>query len=111
MAVSINLQKLQSIVTKSKEESNNSSNNNVSTAYLPEGKHKVRFFVDPENELFREIKTHRSEGGSRILCPDFLRGNYTNNGIDLNTIPAFCEVCSISKELDNWKIGADRNWR
>jgi hypothetical protein len=65
-------------------------------AFLPEGRHIIRWFFDPTGELYRELTIGRV-GKNRFLCPDFCArhdrfGEYPE-----------CRICRESNERDRWK--------
>ena len=67
-----------------------------SIAYLPEGKHSIRWFFDPTGELYRETKIGRI-GRNRFLCPDQAArmdrfGSYPK-----------CVMCKDADDNDNWR--------
>ena len=64
-------------------------------AYLPEGRHNIRWFFDPVGKLFREVMIGRV-GKKRFVCPDFLART------DKITKYPICEIDRISKEKDQW---------
>ena len=65
-------------------------------AFLPDGRHVIRWFWDPAGELFREVMIGRV-GRKRFICPDFLARKDK-----MNTYPT-CELDAIAKERDVWK--------
>ncbi len=65
-------------------------------AYLPEGRHLIRWFFDPTAKLFREIMIGRV-GKKRFVCPDFL------SRVDKFGSYPTCEIDEIAKERDAWK--------
>lgn len=67
-------------------------------AFLPEGRHVIRWFMDPRGKLFREVMVGRV-GKKRFVCPDFLARNDKGSGI---AYPV-CEIDRIAKERDSWK--------
>ena len=73
----------------------------TSIAFLPEGKHVVRFFLDPKEELFRDVKYHRlnhsdADGNrERIITPCPRINGHSDN----------CEICSLAYEVNDWRSG------
>ena len=65
-------------------------------AFLPEGRHSIRWYFDPIGELFREVMIGRV-GKKRFVCPDFLARK------DRNGDYPSCRLDEISKERDQWR--------
>jgi glutaredoxin len=129
MSFSFDLAKLKGIIDESKAKSggDGGAKNFTNTSYLQEGTHKIRPFVDPQQNLFRQVVYHK--GRPKTLCPDDLNkknsknpnwakqvqamdpsyaeqkdeaGNVIRAG--LTELPA-CEICKAAKEINSWKSG------
>jgi len=65
-------------------------------AFLPEGRHSIRWFFDPKGEIYREVVIGRVNK-KRFICPNFM------SRIDkMNTYPT-CRICDEAQERDRWK--------
>jgi len=99
---------------------NDTGNNKEYTkiAYLPQGKHTMRFFIDPDQNITRELAIHQTKG-KKCLCPDHLNKKNRNNPKwpeivqamkpeykeqNLQKLPD-CEICKIAKEINDWRSG------
>lgn len=91
--------KLKAIIDKAKEESKKTSSfdKGIPIAFLPEGKHKIRLFFDPMNELYRTVVTHKSPKG-QILCPNYLGEKDTSK-----EYPE-CDFCRIADDKEDWRL-------
>lgn len=98
--IEFNASKLKDIIDRSKAEASKRSNNsssNVSIAFLPEGKHKIRLFFDKAGDLYRTAVTHKGPKG-QVLCPDYLAERDTSR-----EYPE-CEFCKQAEIQDDWKL-------
>lgn len=102
MSFSLSIDKLNDLVNQSKKQSsNNNDSKRTNIAWIPEGIHKIRLVVDPDQNLFREVRNHRVEDAGRIICNNSLRklGVKQQDGSD---IPE-CEICKMAYEVDSWQ--------
>lgn len=115
----LSLDDIKSIIESNKNTSSgvgNNHRNEVKVGWLPEGTHKIRFFVDSERNMMRTYSSHKING-KRFMCPNFLRTlppsmakvHGIMNDEELNhlhsSVPAKCECCSLNREINNWKLG------
>jgi hypothetical protein len=70
--------------------------NGPTIAFLPEGRHIIRWFFDPEGELFREVMVGRV-GKNRFVCPDFM------SRVDKEGTYPTCELDAIAKAKNQWR--------
>jgi hypothetical protein len=68
-----------------------------SVTFLPEGQHKIRWFFDPEGEIYREVVIHRA-GRKWLHCPDWLSEK------DPEGAYPPCGFCQLADDRDDWKI-------
>lgn len=94
--MNFDISKIRGLIDRSKQESAASGNNNKRTklTYLSFGKHTVRFFLDPEGEVLRNVNNHKIEK-NRVLCPRLHRVD----GYDK------CDICQIAWDIDDWQSG------
>lgn len=85
-------------IIEASHKGNSGDNNGPNVAYIPEGRHTIRWFFDPTGALFREVMIGRV-GKKRFVCPDFLSRVDKTSGIDYPP----CEIDAIAKERDTWK--------
>ena len=69
-----------------------------SISFLPEGRHTIRWFFDPNADLFREVMIGRV-GKKRFVCPDFLARRDKTSTIDYPV----CRLDELAKERDDWR--------
>lgn len=100
---SINTEKLNNLIKQISEQNTKEQKTNV--AWVPEGSHKIRFLLDPDQELFRDVYSHKLGDLGRIICPNHL----TKIGIkksDGSPLPS-CEICEIINKYESaWPYGA-----
>ena len=105
-ALSINVAQLTNLIGKSKKAISGNGNtdfsDSVSIAFLPEGKHKLRFFLDPNGDLDRGIKYHSHKGMGKVPCIKHL------DNLDIPGLPE--EGCSICKQAERGEDNP-QNWR
>jgi hypothetical protein len=65
-------------------------------AFLPEGVHKIRWFFDPNGELYREAMSGRV-GRTKFMCP-----NFAARTDRLGTYPD-CAICRHQTEKEEWR--------
>lgn len=65
-------------------------------AFLPEGVHKIRWFFDPDGELYRESMSGRV-GRTKFMCP-----NFAARTDRLGTYPD-CAICRHQTENEEWR--------
>jgi hypothetical protein len=66
-------------------------------AFLPEGQHKIRFFFDPEGELYREVVGHQVN--KRVIhCLDHFAEQNPNK-----MYPP-CDFCRFAQETNDWRL-------
>lgn len=68
--------------------------------FLPEGNHKLRFFVDPEGELIRKVLLHGSMKDN-TFCPNILRQEGEEDIPE--DLPKECEICKECEHIKGWK--------
>lgn len=114
----LSLDDIKSIIESNKNTTRggNSQRNEVKVGWLPEGTHKIRFFVDSERNMMRTYSSHKING-KRFMCPNFLRTlppavakvHGIMNDEELahlhSSVPTKCECCSLNREINNWKLG------
>ena len=80
------------------QKGSNEERSGPTVAFIPEGRHTIRWFFDPNADLFREVMIGRV-GKKRFVCPDFLaRRDKTNT----TTYPV-CHLDELAKERDDWR--------
>ena len=89
------LDKVRDIIQKN-QKPNFEEQNGPKVAFLPEGIHKIRWFFDPNGELFRESMSNRI-GRTRFMCPDFAARQDR-----IGTYPE-CAICKHQKEKEEWR--------
>jgi hypothetical protein len=72
-------------------------------AYLPDGRHKLRLFVDPNGELIRSFMVH-TVNKKRTLCPNYIKEQDLEKYKDLPE----CEICKLASYANDWKSGLSR---
>lgn len=89
------LDKVRQIITENQKPAGE-ERSGPSLAYLPAGKHSIRWFFDPTGELYRETKIGRV-GRSRFLCPD--------QAARLDRFGSYpkCAICKDADDNDNWR--------
>lgn len=65
------------------------------TAFLPEGSHVVRIFVDPESNLIRNLIVHQ-KFGKKFRCPNHLKRIKVDGHENLPE----CQACKYAEMLD-----------
>jgi len=82
-----------------KEKSSNKRNFGPRTAFLPEGRHKIRWVLDPNETMYREVKTFRVDK-ERSMDPTFWRSGVDPKGNEIPDTPIYEYI----GELDNWRV-------
>jgi hypothetical protein len=73
--------------------------------WLAEGMHTIRFFSDPDSDLFRDLMIHTIQYAgekSSCICSDFLRSRGHKE------VPV-CEICKIADEKNNKRFLGAKN--
>lgn len=98
-----NISAVQSILNKAKEQkaaSASKGSNGPRIAFLPEGRHKIRFFLDPSEQMYREVRTYKTEKG-RVMDPNFWRqAGVDPKGVEIPDNNMY----DILDELGNWRL-------
>ncbi|QIG72059.1 hypothetical protein EVB95_225 [Rhizobium phage RHph_TM2_3B] len=118
--ISFNIDKLQSIIGAAKASANSGQRREfTNTAFLPDGTHKMRFFLGPDNELFRDVKMYQFKG-KKTLSPQVLNRENEKNPEwpkivqamkpewkeqEVTKIPLEDTIDKAAKEINNWKSG------
>ena len=89
--------KLQDIIDKLKNGAELGIDDRARVAFLPEGKHQIRWFMDPNSDLFRESVMHQI-AKRRVHCLDAFAQQHP----DREYPP--CDFCRIAKETGNWRL-------
>jgi len=77
----------------------------VKIAFIKPGKHKIRFFHDPDGDIFRYVMSHQFPGRKKTHCPNYLR----EQNPSLTDLPG-CEICKLADEIDNWRSKLGRRY-
>lgn len=103
--VRFNKDKLLALIDKHKSKTKeNFEESRIPVAFLPEGIHKIRFFVDPEGEIVRTAVVHaHTESYKNPLCTNYLRNIdpkmtlWKDKPADAKSYPdcSFCEGSAI----------------
>lgn len=91
-----NMDKLRQIIKSDDEKPQDREYTGPKTAFLPPGMSDIRFFMDPNGDLYREIE-FKMIGRSRIPCID---SDYTKRSSDS---PKRCGFCKIARATKDWR--------
>lgn len=70
-------------------------------AFLPEGSHKMRMFLDPNGELIRDVRYHKYNN-YKFVCPDSYFYGKKEEGVK-------CKFCEVHAQMgSNWRHPAAR---
>jgi hypothetical protein len=89
------LDKLRDIIAKN-QKPEREDRSGPSIAFLPEGVHKIRWFFDPEGELYREAMAGRI-GRAKFMCP-----NFAARTDRVGTYPE-CAICKHQNDVEQYK--------
>ena len=67
--------------------------------FIPPGEHTIRLFLDPENNLAREIAVHNSGRSLRTHCPAIFQAKHPSKNC-----PSTCEICRLSNKHRDWRL-------
>jgi hypothetical protein len=89
--------KVHELLRKTREQKETRISTGPQIAFLPEGSHKIRWFFDPNGDIYRELMTGRF-GKHRFVCPDFMARR------DKEHEYPTCEADAKADETDNWRV-------
>lgn len=75
--------------------------NRYGQAFLPPGKSTIRLFVDPNEEIYREIRAFVIPKRGQVMDPSFYRKDQLD-GHDVSAIVK--EIRDILDEVNNWRL-------
>ena len=80
------------------QKGSNEERSGPTVAFIPEGRHTIRWFLDPNADLFREVMIGRV-GKKRFVCPDFLARRDKTSTVEYPV----CRLDELAKERDDWR--------
>ena len=96
VAHNYNLDKIRQLIKSDDEGQQDNKYSGPRTAFLPAGMSEIRFFMDPEDNLYREVK-YRWIGRNCIPCID---SPSTKRAAES---PRKCGFCKIADSLNDWR--------